>query len=82
MIRSWLRNYDMRFGDHHPSPDLLDARQVAGELTKRSTRVSLTFRRVRDPEIACMCDFEERCDREIPVATATYLKKPIDGGTG
>eukprot|EP00904_Undaria_pinnatifida_P010564 jgi/Undpi1/6638/HiC_scaffold_20.g09117.m1 len=47
---------------------------VNGVLTKRSTRVSLTFRRVRDPSVACPCDFEDSCDRNTPVATATYLK--------
>lgn len=54
--------------------------QVGGVLTKRSTRVSLTFRRVRDPGLACACDFEESCDRVKPVATATFLKKGVDGG--
>lgn len=54
--------------------------QVDGVLTKRSTRVSLTFRRVRDPAVACTCDFEKSCDRDKPVATATFLKKEADNG--
>ncbi|CAM9516786.1 unnamed protein product, partial [Hapterophycus canaliculatus] len=36
---------------------------VDGVLTKRSTRVSFTFRRVRDPGVACACEFEQSCDR-------------------
>lgn len=55
--------------------------QVDGVLTKRATRVSLTFRRVRDPSVTCTCDFEKSCDRDTPVATATFLKKEADVGT-
>ena len=56
--------------------------QVDGVLTKRATRVSLTFRRVRDPSVTCTCDFEKSCDRDTPVATATFLKKEADVGVG
>ncbi|CBN75873.1 conserved unknown protein [Ectocarpus siliculosus] len=48
---------------------------VDGVLTRRATRISFTFRRVRDPAVACGCDFAKSCDRETPVATATFLKK-------
>ncbi|CAN0517482.1 unnamed protein product, partial [Ectocarpus sp. 12 AP-2014] len=32
----------------------------------RTTRISFTFRRVRDPAVACGCDFAKSCDRETP----------------
>ncbi|CAM9523355.1 unnamed protein product [Sphacelaria rigidula] len=50
---------------------------VCGVLTKRSTRISLTFRRVRNPAEPCRCEFEASCDRETPVPTATYLDGPM-----
>ncbi|CAM9649270.1 unnamed protein product, partial [Discosporangium mesarthrocarpum] len=49
--------------------------KLGGVITRRSTRISLTFRRVRDPGAGpCGCPFEPSCDRAKPVPTATFIK--------
>ncbi|CAM9176823.1 unnamed protein product [Ascophyllum nodosum] len=69
LVMEGAARYEWSHGIASRKTDMVD-----GVLKKRSTRVSLTFRRVRDPAVTCVCDFETTCDRRTPVATATYLK--------